>query len=705
MRILPGKPYPLGATFDGKGTNFSIFSEVAEAVELCLFDEKGNETRISLTDPVGFCWCCYLPLINPGQLYGYRVYGPWDPKNGHRCNPAKLLLDPYAKAVDGNIIWCEELFPYYFKDPDGPPNTKESAHCMPKSVVINPFYSWEHDRPPRISLHETIIYEVHVKGFTQKCSDIPPEIRGTYSGLAHPVSIEYLKELGVTTVELMPIHQFIHDAHLVEQDLRNYWGYNTIAFFAPHNEYAATSTGHAQVQEFKLMVQTLHRAGIEVILDVVYNHTAEGNHLGPMLSFKGIDNRAYYRLVHDDPRYYMDYTGTGNTLNMRHAHVLQLVMDSLRYWVNEMHVDGFRFDLAAALARGLHDVDRLGAFFDIIQQDPVISQVKLIAEPWDVGDGGYQVGNFPPLWSEWNGKYRDAIRDYWRGKEHALSEFARRLAGSSDLYEETGRRPHASINFVTAHDGFTLRDLVSYNQKHNEANKHDNTDGTDDNKSWNCGAEGPTKDPAVLSLRTRQVRNFLTTLMTSQGVPMLLHGDEMGRTKNGNNNTYCQDNKLSWLDWNSVDKNLLEFTKQLIKLRRDHPNFRRWKWFMGSYSEKGEKKNALPDIGWYEPDGKKMTDHAWNEGFRKRLMVFLNGERIGGVDELGMEISDNHFLMLFNASNEPDLFKLPVKLGKRWVQIVDTSELAPEPGRHVFQGGEKVPVKSHCMLVLMNEEL
>ncbi len=546
-KVWPGNDYPLGATYDGAGTNFSIFSEIAERVELCLFDEKGNETRFDLPEVTSFCWHGYLPNLGPGQRYGFRVHGPWAPAEGHRCNPAKLLLDPYARAIEGQVQWNEAVFPHFFNNPDGPPNDKDSAPFMPKSVVINPFFDWGNDRHPRTQSHETIVYEAHVKGFSIKHPDVPEELRGTYAGLAHPRAIEHFTRLGITAVELMPAHQFIHDKHLVERGLRNYWGYNSIGYLAPHNEYSASGQTGQQVQEFKQMVKGLHEAGIEVILDVVYNHTAEGNHLGPILSFKGIDNAAYYRLMPDDRRYYRDYTGTGNSLNMRHPHVLQLIMDSLRYWVLEMHVDGFRFDLAATLARELHDVDRLSAFFDIIQQDPVISQVKLIAEPWDVGEGGYQVGKFPPLWMEWNGKYRDCVRDYRRGQDQTLGEFAYRITGSPDLYEATGRRPYASVNFITAHDGFTLHDLVSYNEKHNEANGEDNRDGESNNRSWNCGVEGPIDDPQVNALRNRQKRNFLSTLFLSQGIPMLLGGDEIGRAQRGNNNAYCQDNEIPGL--------------------------------------------------------------------------------------------------------------------------------------------------------------
>ncbi|MBS3780121.1 MAG: glycogen debranching protein GlgX, partial [Desulfovermiculus sp.] len=566
MKIWPGQPYPLGAVYDGSGTNFSLFSEIADQVELCLFDENDQETRIEMPEVTGFCWHCYLPGIEPGQRYGFRVHGPWNPSEGHRCNPAKLLLDPYAKAIEGHVHWDAAAFPYDFEQGAEVINQTDSSPYIPRCVVHQPYFDWDGDRRLNLSWHETVIYETHVKGFTIQHPDIPADIRGTYSGMAHPAAVEYLKNLHVTAVELMPVHQFIHDKHLVDRGLRNYWGYNSIGYFAPHNEYSSDQRPGAGVAEFKQMVKTLHQAGMEVILDVVYNHTAEGNHLGPMFSFKGIDNAYYYRLT-EDSRYYMDYTGTGNSLNMRHPHVLQLVMDSLRYWVQEMHVDGFRFDLASTLARELHDVDRLSAFFDIIQQDPVISQVKLIAEPWDVGEGGYQVGNFPPVWSEWNGKYRDCVRDFWRGEDQTLGELAFRFAGSPDLYENTSRLPFASINFITAHDGFTLHDLVAYNEKHNQDNGEDNRDGEDFNRSWNCGQEGPTDDLEIKALRSRQQRNFLTTLFLSQGVPMLLGGDEMGRTQGGNNNAYCQDNEISWFDWENMDQELLEFSRRLIGFR------------------------------------------------------------------------------------------------------------------------------------------
>src|SRR5215204_3037609 len=557
VKLWPGEAFPLGATYTGDGTNFSLFSEAATRVELCLFDDDGKETRVVLPEFTALSWHCFLPGITPGQRYGYRVHGPWDPGQGQWCNPNKLLLDPYAKAIEGEWKWHESMFPYHFDNPDGSKNDLDSAAHMPKGVVVDPMFDWEGDQPPRTPWHKTIVYETHVKGLTKGHPRLPDHVRGCYGGLAHPETIDYLKTLGITAVELLPVHQFVQDSLLLERGLRNYWGYNSIGYFAPHNEYSCTGSRGEQVREFKGAVKALHRAGIEVILDVVYNHTAEGNHLGPVLSLKGIDNLAYYRTVGDNRRYYMDYTGTGNTLNMMHPHVLQLLMESLRYWVREMHVDGFRFDLASTLARELHDVDRLGSFFDLIQQDPVINKVKLIAEPWDVGEGGYQVGNFPPLWSEWNGKYRDSVRDFWRGTDQTLAEFGSRFTGSSDLYQGTARRPYASINFITAHDGFTLHDLVSYNEKHNAANGEDNRDGESHNRSWNCGVEGPTGDPDVLRLRQRQLRNFLATLFLSQGVPMLCGGDEIGRTQRGNNNAYCQDNEISWFDW-KLDQRRLE---------------------------------------------------------------------------------------------------------------------------------------------------
>ncbi|HXH95563.1 MAG TPA: glycogen debranching protein GlgX [Thermoanaerobaculia bacterium] len=695
--VWPGHPYPLGATYDGAGTNFSLFSEVATRVELCFFDNAGNQRCVDLPEMTGFIWHGYVPSVSPGQRYGFRVHGPWDPGAGQRCNPSKLLLDPYGKAVDGAVRWNEAVFGRYFDNPDVR-NDADSAPFMPHSVVTNPLFNWAGDRYPRTPWHETIIYELHVKGFTQRHPDIPEQLRGTYAGLAHPAAISHLKTLGVSAVELLPVHQFIHDSLLIERGLRNYWGYNSISYLAAHDEYSSGGAAGQQVHEFKQMVKTLHTEGIEVILDVVYNHTAEGNHLGPMLSMKGIDNAAYYRLMPDDPRYYMDYTGTGNSLNMRHPHVLQLIMDSLRYWHLEMHVDGFRFDLASTLARELHDVDRLSAFFDIIQQDPVLSQVKLIAEPWDVGEGGYQIGNFPPLWSEWNGRYRDSVRDYWRGTDQVLGEFANRLTGSSDLYAWTGRRPYASINFITAHDGFTLRDLVSYNEKHNDANGENGKDGADDNRSWNCGAEGPTDDEAINELRSRQQRNFLTTLILSVGVPMICGGDELGRTQSGNNNAYCQDNEISWLDWEHVDDGLFAFVSRVIAFRRQHPVFQRRRWFYG----RPLRGANVSDIGWFRPDGGEMTDDDWQSATARSIGVFFSGEGIPAPDERGQPIVDDSFLILFNAHYEPMPFRLPMgPWGDRWESAIDTSHPVPDlRAHHELLAGEEVVVEAYAMLVL-----
>jgi isoamylase len=695
MEVWPGQPYPLGASFDGTGTNFSLFSEAAERVELCLFDDKGRETRLDLPEKTALCWHGYLPNVRPGQLYGYRVHGPYEPVLGMRSNASKLVLDPYAKAIAGDIQWNESIFPYQLGDDDLVKDESDSGRYMPKSVVIDPWFMWEDDRRLRIPWHETIIYEVHVKGFTCRHPDIAPELRGTYAGLCTPEAIAHFNRLGVTAVELLPVHQFVHDYALVERGLRNYWGYNSIGYLAPHNEYSSSGQRGEQVQEFKRMVQTLHTAGIEVILDVVYNHTAEGNHFGPTLSLRGIDNAAYYRLVPNNRRFYMDYTGTGNSLNMRHPHVLQLIMDSLRYWVLEMHVDGFRFDLAATLARELHDVDRLSAFFDLVQQDPVLSQVKLIAEPWDVGEGGYQVGNFPVLWSEWNGKYRDNVRDYWRGEPGTLGEFAFRFTGSSDLYQEDGRRPYASINFVTAHDGFTLEDLVSYNEKHNEANGEGNRDGENYNRSWNCGVEGPTEELAIRALRDRQKRNLLATLLLSQGVPMLLGGDELGRTQDGNNNGYCQDNDLSYFDWSRIDESLLHFTARLIELRAAHPVFRRRRWFLGHPI----KSASLTDIAWFRPDGNQMSPQDWATALS--MAVFLNGDEIAAPDARGRRVRDDSFFVLFNAYHEPLRFTLPRgPYGRRWMRVLDTAD--PLPRFH--RAGGQVPVMDRSLVLLRKVE-
>jgi glycogen operon protein len=698
MQVWPGQPFPLGATFDGAGTNFALFSEVAERVDLCLFDDDGVETCVELREVDAFVWHGYLPNVSPGQRYGFRVHGPYDPARGHRCNPAKLLLDPYAKAVDGDLDWDEALFPYAFGNPDER-NDADSAPHMMKSVVVSPYFDWDNDRPPRTPYADSVIYETHVRGLTKLHPAVPEELRGTYAGLAHPAVIEHLTSLGVTAVELMPVHQFVQDHTLVERGLRNYWGYNTIGFLAPHHAYSSSGTRGQQVQEFKSMVKAMHEAGVEVILDVVYNHTAEGNHLGPVLSFRGIDNAAYYRLVEDDPRYYMDYTGTGNSLYVRHPQVLQLIMDSLRYWVTEMHVDGFRFDLAATLAREFFDVDRLSAFFDLVQQDPVVSRVKLIAEPWDVGEGGYQVGNFPALWTEWNGTYRDTVRDYWRGEPATLAEFASRLTGSSDLYESDGRRPYASVNFVTAHDGFTLDDLVSYNDKHNEANGENNNDGESHNRSWNHGVEGPTDDHDVVALRERQKRNFLTTLFLSQGIPMLLGGDEVGRTQGGNNNGYAQDNEISWYDWERARHHdvLLDFVRRLSALRHEHPVFRRRRFFQG----RPLRGSDVADIGWFTPDGGVMSDEDWESGFAKSLMVYLNGEAIPEPDARGERIVDDSFFLLFNAHYEPLAFTLPEgEYGDSFEVVVDTASPVPGVEERRAKPGTPVDVEARSVVVL-----
>ncbi|RNG19011.1 glycogen debranching protein GlgX [Streptomyces botrytidirepellens] len=701
MQVWPGHAYPLGATYDGAGTNFAVFSEAATRIELCLLHDDGSETAVELRETDAFVRHAYLPGIMPGQRYGFRAHGPYAPENGDRCNSAKLLLDPYAKAISGKIDWGEEVYGYHFYRPDKRNDLDSAPHTM-ASVVVNPYFDWGDDRPPRTDYHRTVIYEAHVKGLTMRHPRLPEELRGTYAALAHPAIIEHLTELGVTTLELMPVHQFVHDHRLVDSGLANYWGYNTIGFFAPHNAYASWGDRGQQVLEFKSAVRALHQAGIEVILDVVYNHTAEGNHLGPTLSFRGLDNASYYRLT-EDRRYYMDTTGTGNSLLMRSPHVLQLIMDSLRYWVTEMRVDGFRFDLAATLARQFHEVDRLSSFFDLVQQDPVVSQVKLIAEPWDVGEGGYQVGNFPPLWTEWNGKFRDTVRDLWRGEPRTLAEFASRLTGSSDLYQNDGRRPLASVNFVTCHDGFTLRDLVSYDEKHNEANGESNQDGESYNRSWNCGVEGETDDPAVRALRSRQMRNFIATLMLSQGVPMLSHGDEFARTQGGNNNAYCQDNETSWVRWPVLGKDaaegdrealeLLRFTRSLIWLRRDHPVFRRRRFFHGRPVE--GTHDELSDIAWFTHEGEEMRQRDWQAAHAQSLAVFLNGNAISEPGVRGERITDDSFLLLFNAHHEPLDFVVPVDHGKQWQVIVDTA--APggvEPG-----SGQKVAAGDRLTLV------
>ncbi len=700
--MWPGRPFPLGATWDGGGTNFSLFSEHAERVQLCLFDDDDEETMIELTERRALNWHCYLPGVGPGQRYGFRVHGPYAPLEGQRFNPAKLLLDPYAKAIDGVVDWAHDanVLPYVptgDEDADLEADDEDDAAAMPKSVVIDDAFFWEGDRPPRIPFADTIIYETHVKGFTMRHPEVREDLRGTYAGLASEAAISYLSDLEVTAVELLPVHHISDESFLFERGLRNYWGYSTIGYLAPHSEYAATGRRGEQVREFKGMVKALHRAGIEVILDVVYNHTAEGNHLGPMLSFKGVDNASYYRLMPDDPRHYMDFTGTGNSLNPVHPSVLRLIMDSLRYWVIECHVDGFRFDLASALAREFFDVDRLSAFFDTIHQDPVLSQVKLIAEPWDVGPGGYQVGNFPVLWSEWNGVYRDTMRDYWRGFANC-GEFAERLSASSDLYESDGREPFASINFITAHDGFTLADLVSYNEKHNEANLEDGRDGTDDNRSWNCGVEGDTDDRAVLALRARQQRNFLTTLLVSQGTPMLLGGDEMGRTQRGNNNAWCQDNELSWFDWReSPEKHMLrEFTKRLIALRRAHPVLRRASFLRGAEV----KGSGLPDVWWFRADGLKMTRRDW-QGGEHVLGMFLNGREITTPGPYGEDIEDDSFLLLFNAHDEDRVFMLPRRrFGAQWALELSSADPEAPAGSIVYGARTQVDVMSRSIAIL-----
>ena len=673
----PGTPYPLGSSFDGAGTNFAIFSDIAEKVELCLIEEDLSEVRIEMEEETAHVFHCYLPTVGPGQRYGYRIHGPYDPEQGLRCDPSKLLVDPYARAFEGDFDGDASLYSYdVHAEPAGTGRNEEDSlgHTM-LSVVINPYFDWKGDRRPNTPETNSVIYETHVKGMTMTHPDVPEHLRGTYAGMAHPSIIKYFQDLGVTAVELLPIHQFLQDDRLRQLGLRNYWGYNTFGFFAPQQDYAADPTPGGAVAEFKAMVRAYHAAGIEIILDVVYNHTAEGNHLGPTIAFRGIDNLAYYRLVDEDKSQYMDYTGTGNSLNVRHPHSLQLIMDSLRYWITEMHVDGFRFDLAATLARELDDVDKLATFFDLVQQDPVVSQVKLIAEPWDIGHDGYQVGNFPPIWREWNGKYRDTVRDFWRGEPATLSEFASRLTGSSDLYANNGRRPTASINFITAHDGFTLRDLVSFNEKHNEANGEDGRDGESHNRSWNHGVEGSTDDEDILRLRRRQQRNFLTTLLLSQGTPMISHGDEMGRTQNGNNNVYCQDNETAWMDWSllELDKpsELYTFTKRVIAIRRNHPVFRRQRFFSGGPLGADVRDR---DIAWLVPSGRLMDQDDWDHDFGKALMVYLNGNAITEHDAAGQKIKDDSFIMMFNAHDEAIEFRLPRQdLGAKWQLMVDTA--------------------------------
>ena len=701
MESWPGGPFPPGATWDGGGTNFSLYSENAEAVELCLFDDSGAETRLNLGEATAYYWHAYVPGVGPGQRYGYRAHGPWKPENGLRFNPSKLLLDPYALAIDGDVDWGPEVFAYKMGDPaqDLSYNDADDAARMPKSVVVDGSFYWGDDAPLRIPWHETVIYETHVKGFTITHEGIPEGLRGTYAGLAHDASIEHLQLLGITAVELLPVHHFIHPQTLIDRGLRNYWGYDSIGYLAPYSGYSSSGTRGEQVNEFKQMVKSLHEAGIEVILDVVYNHTAEGNHLGPTLSFKGVDNSVYYRLVPRDPRFYFDTTGTGNSLNVRHPEPLKIIMDSLRYWATEVHVDGFRFDLASTLARQFHEVDRLSAFFDIIHQDPVLSRMKLIAEPWDVGEGGYQVGNFPALWSEWNGKYRDTVRDFWRGEDSRLAEFAFRFTGSSDLYQDDGRHPYASVNFITAHDGFTLNDLVSYNDKHNEANGEDNRDGDGHNRSWNHGEEGDTDDPGIRTLRERQKRNFLATLMLSQGVPMLLGGDEIGRTQRGNNNAYCQDNEISWFDWGLRDENLalLGFTRRLMDFRQHHPTFQRRRWFMG----RDIHGSGVRDIGWFSPSGEEMTQEDWTTGYAKSVGVFLNGDGIPQRGPKGERITDDSFLLLFNAHHEAIEFTLPPETwGPRWTAELDTAEPLGAPQEAVHEAGGKIAVTGRSLVIL-----
>jgi isoamylase len=700
--VWPGKPYPLGATWDGEGVNFSLFSEHAEKVELCLFDGKGRRElyRIPLPEQTDQVWHGYLPEARPGLLYGYRVYGPHEPARGMRFNHQKLLLDPYARHIEGALNWSDAQFGYRIGHPreDLSLDRRDSALGMPKSKVVDAAFTWGEDKAPRTPWHESVIYEVHVRGFTMRHPQVPPNLRGTYAGLATAPVIDYFKRLGVTSIELMPVHSFVDDRHLVQKGLRNYWGYNSIGFFAPESRYAVVDP----ISEFKTMVKTLHSAGLEVILDVVYNHTAEGNQLGPTLSFRGIDNPAYYRLVPENPRYYIDYTGTGNSLNMLHPRVLQLIMDSLRYWTQEMHVDGFRFDLAATLARELHEVNRLGAFLDIIHQDPVLSQVKLIAEPWDLGEGGYQVGKFPVGWAEWNDRYRDALRSYWKGDGGLIGELAYRMTGSSDLYERSGRRPYASVNFVTAHDGFTLRDLVSYNQKHNEANGEENRDGTDNNRSWNCGVEGPTEDPAVNELRIQQSKNFLATVLLSQGVPMLLAGDEIGNTQNGNNNAYCQDNEISWTNWDlqPQDRELLAFLQRMIMLRKQHPVFRRRSFFQG----RPIKGAGIKDILWLTPDGGEITDEVWQESSARCLGMFLSGQGILEYSARGEEIRDDNFLLIMNANHEDISFTLPaLEAGSSWRAIVDTT-WSDQQQRSIHEAGAGYILRGRSLALLIEHK-
>jgi len=699
QRVLAGAPYPLGASYDGEGTNFSVFSSVADAVELCLFDEEGRETRLELPEMTGHSWHGYVPGIGPGQRYGYRVHGPWHPAAGLRCNPNKLLLDPYARAIEGDVRWSAAVHGHTpgartRMQPD------DSAADVPRSVVVHSQFDWGDDTRPRVPDHETVIYETHVKGFTMRHPAVPAEIRGTYAGMAHPAAIEHLRSLGITSVELLPIHHFVHDGFLLDRGLRNYWGYNSIGYLAPHAEYAAGGTRGQQVDEFKAMVKALHAAGLEVILDVVYNHTGEGSHRGPTLSLRGLDNLAYYRPLDHDPSRYMDYTGTGNSLNMREPYVLQLIMDSLRYWIEEMHIDGFRFDLASTLARGHHEVDRRSAFFDIIQQDPVIRKAKLIAEPWDVGEGGYQVGNFPSPWAEWNAPYRDTVRDLWRGEPDMLHDFGRRFTGSADLYRDEGRCPSASVNLITAHDGFTLADLVSYDRKHNLANGGRDRDGESHNRSWNCGVEGPTDDPDILALRTRQKRNLLATLFLSQGVPMLLGGDELGRTQDGNNNGYCQDSELSWYDWDAIDEELLDFTRRLVALRRAHPVFMRRHWFQVGVPEDADA-TAIRDIEWCGPNGARMGDDEWHIDSAAAIAVYLSGEHL--VDLNGRATNDDSFYLALNATAQDMTFTLPDGwLGGTWACEFDTASLRPFEARQgdTWPAAADIELRDHSLLLI-----
>ncbi len=705
MRVWPGTPYPLGATWDGKGVNFALFSEHATKAELCLFDSADAEKeahRISLSEHTDQVWHIYLPEILPGQLYGYRMHGPYEPQQGHRFNPNKVVLDPYAKGIGRDVRWTDEVFAYRFNDPGADLSfcDRDSAPYAPLALVIDPAFTWGNDRAPRTPWHKTIIYELHVKGFTKLHPALPEKLRGTYAGLASETVIKHLTNLGITAVELEPVHYFLNDRHLMDRGLTNYWGYNTLGYFAPADRYAARHIPQDAVQQFKMMVAALHDAGIEVILDVVYNHTAEGNQMGPTLSMRGIDNIAYYKLSPEDRRYYMDYTGTGNSLNVRHPRVLQLIMDSLRYWVTDLHVDGFRFDLASTLARELYEVDRLGAFFDIIHQDPILSQVKLIAEPWDVGEGGYQVGNFPVLWSEWNGKYRDTVRKFWKGDGGILSEFATRLSGSSDLYQDDGRKPYASINFVTCHDGFNLHDLVSYNEKHNEANGENNQDGSNDNQSWNCGAEGPTDDPAVNALRWQQKRNFITTLLLSQGVPMLLAGDELNHTQKGNNNAYCQDSDITWLRWDLTEEEhaFLDFVRNVIQIERTQPVFQRRKFFQGRAIYGAD----IDDITWFEPSGQEMGSEAWNSGYARCLGVRFAGDLIGDVDERGEPVRGDTILLLLNAHHEAIPFTLPARVeGQPWERLLDTADPHGKPDQYI--AGGQYELQGRSMVVLRTE--